>query len=105
AARAGFPAVPPFAEHEAATTSAGGPTISAAAREVTGWDEDTLASCASAIGDLGEAVSLLLAPNVPEGPSIADAEAFFRGLAAARKTAEKRALLVDLLKKRSAVAR
>ncbi len=93
----------PFAEHEAATTSAGWATISAAAREVTGWDEDTLASCASAIGDLGEAVSLLLAPAVPEGPSIADAEAFFRRLSVARKAAEKRALLVDLLERSSAV--
>jgi DNA ligase 1 len=93
----------PFAEHAAATTSAGWATISAAAREVTGWDADTLASCASAIGDLGEAVSLLLAPSVREGPSVGDAEAFFRGLSAARKAAEKRALLVDLLKKSSAV--
>jgi DNA ligase 1 len=93
----------PFAEHEAATTSAGWATISAAAREVTGWDEETLASCAAAIGDLGEAVSLLLPPSVPQGPSVGEAGVFFRALSTTRKAAEKRALLADLLRKSSAV--
>ncbi|MFY9551716.1 MAG: ATP-dependent DNA ligase [Thermoanaerobaculia bacterium] len=93
----------PFAEHEAATTSAGWATIVAAAREVTGWDDQTLAACAGAIGDLGEAVALLLPATVAEGPSIADAEALFRALSRARKASEKRALLAQLLRRSSAV--
>jgi DNA ligase 1 len=93
----------PFAEHEAATTSAGWATILAAAREVTGWDDETLAACAGAIGDLGEAVALLLPEAVTRGPSIGEAEGFFRALSRARKAAEKRALLAGILRKSSAV--
>jgi ATP-dependent DNA ligase len=92
-----------FAEHEEATTSAGWATIVAAAREVTGWDDQTLAECAGAIGDLGEAVALLLPDAVAEGLSVADAEAFFRALSGARKAAQKRALLESVLRRSSAV--
>ena len=41
-------------------TSVGWASVVRAATEVTGWDEDTVRACAVAIGDLGEAVSLLL---------------------------------------------
>ena len=102
-AAARFLAGSAFAEHEAATTSAGWATIVAAAREVTGWDEETLGACAGAIGDVGEAVALLLPTEAPEGPSVADANAFFRGLSSARKAAEKRALLAAILKRSSGV--
>ena len=93
----------PFAEHEAAVTSVGWASVVRAATEVTGWDDETLHACTVAIGDLGEAVSLLLPDERDEGPSIAEVEAFFRGLAAARKPAEKREALTAVLRRTSAV--
>jgi DNA ligase-1 len=59
----------PFAEWEQQVTSAGWATIARAAAAVTGWDLETIGSCAGAIGDLGEAVSLLLEPVAPDAPS------------------------------------
>jgi DNA ligase 1 len=59
----------PFAEWEQQVTSAGWATLARAAAAVTGWDLETIGSCAGAIGDLGEAVSLLLDPVAPEAPS------------------------------------
>ena len=52
----------PFAEWEQQVTSAGWATLARAASAVTGWDLETIGSCAGAIGDLGEAISLLLEP-------------------------------------------
>ena len=93
----------PFAEHEAAVTSVGWASVVRAATEVTGWDDETLHACTVAIGDLGEAVSLLLPKEREEGPSVADVEAFFRGLAAVRKPAAKREALAAILRRTSAV--
>ena len=56
----------PFAEWEQHVTSTGWVTLARAASAVTGWDLETIRACAGAIGDLGEAVSLLL-PLPPWG--------------------------------------
>ena len=56
----------PFAEWEETVTSAGWATVTRAAAAVTGWDLETIGACARAIGDLGEAVGLLL-PGEPSG--------------------------------------
>jgi DNA ligase-1 len=93
----------PFAEHEAAVTSVGWASVVRAATEVTGWNDETLHACTVAIGDLGEAVSLLLPKEREEGPSVSEIEAFFRGLAAARKPAAKREALAAILRRTSAV--
>jgi len=93
----------PFAEHEETTTSVGWATVARAAASVTGWDEETLHACAVAIGDLGEAVSLLSAAPSGEGITIGQADAFFRGLSASRTAAEKRRLLEEMLRRSSPV--
>ena len=93
----------PFAEHEQSVTSVGWASVVRAATEVTGWDEDTVRACSVAIGDLGEAVSLLLPGDRGEGPSIAEVEVFFRGLAAAKKPAQRREALAAILRRTSAV--
>jgi DNA ligase-1 len=59
----------PFAEWEQQVTSAGWATLARAASAVTGWDLETIGSCAGAIGDLGEAVSLLIEPGGAEQTS------------------------------------
>lgn len=93
----------PFAEHEEAVTSVGWATVVRAASAVTGWDENTVRACAAAIGDLGEAVGLLRPAEGPESMTIAETDAFFRGLARLRKSAEKRAALEAVLRRASAV--
>ena len=67
----------PFAEWEETVTSAGWATVARAAAAVTGWDLETLGASAAAIGDLGEAVALLL-PETPAlpGMTIADSSLF-----------------------------
>ena len=59
----------PFAEWEQQVTSAGWATLARAAAAVTEWDLETIGACAGAIGDLGEAVSLLLEPAATAKPS------------------------------------
>jgi DNA ligase-1 len=94
----------PFAEWEEAVTSAGWSTVGRAASSVTGWDPETVGACARAIGDLGEAVGLLL-PDSPAGDplSVADVDALLRRLATLRKAAEKRSLLEEMLRRASPV--
>ena len=94
----------PFAEWEETVTSAGWATVARAAAAVTGWDLDTLGACAVAIGDLGEAVSLLL----PEAPALAEmtigeTDLLFRRLATLRKAIEKQALLEEVLRRSTPV--
>jgi DNA ligase-1 len=94
----------PFAEWEETVTSAGWATVARAAAAVTAWDLETVGACARAIGDLGEAVGLLLAGD-PSGATlgIGDVDAAFRRLAGLRKAAEKQALLEELLRSASPV--
>jgi DNA ligase 1 len=94
----------PFAEWEETVTSAGWATVTRAASAVSTWDLETIGACARAIGDLGEAVGLLL-PGEPSGAplGIGDVDAAFRRLAGLRKAAEKQALLEELLRRASPV--
>jgi DNA ligase-1 len=94
----------PFAEWEETVTSAGWSTVARAASAATGWDLETIGASARAIGDLGEAIGLLL-PEIPSGPplGIAEVDALFRRLAGLRKAAEKQALLEELLRRASPV--
>ena len=88
----------PFAEWEQQVTSAGWATIARAAAAVTGWDLETIGACAGAIGDLGEAVGLLLPDREEEGPAILEVDEALRALAKARKAADKRSIIEDLLR-------
>jgi DNA ligase-1 len=94
----------PFAEWEETVTSAGWATVARAAAAVTGWDPETLGACASAIGDLGEAIALLLpeTPGLP-GMTIRETDLLFRRLATLRKAAEKQALLEEVLRRSTPV--
>ncbi|MDQ2969552.1 MAG: ATP-dependent DNA ligase [Acidobacteriota bacterium] len=91
----------PFAEWEQTVTSVGWATVARAASAVTGWDLETLGACARAIGDLGEAVGLLLPrePPAETGLTILEVDARLRDLARLRKAAEKQALLEALIRR------
>jgi DNA ligase-1 len=95
----------PFAEWEQQVTSAGWATIARAASEITGWDLETIGACAGAIGDLGEAISLLLDPGAqPESElSILEVDQVLRGLAKTRKAAEKQEAIAGLFRRASPV--
>ena len=123
----------PFAEWEQTVTSVGWVTIAKAAAEVTGWDLQTIGACATAIGDLREAVGLLLTgsptdgppgeavgllpsdvapdrPDVlevaaPEEPTVLELGAWLRGLARERKAAGKQAAVAAMLRRASPVER
>ena len=99
-----FLAGSPFAEWEETVTSAGWSTVAKAASAATGWDLETIGASARAIGDLGEAIGLLL-PETSSGPplEIREVDALFRRLAGLRKAAEKQALLEELLRRAAPV--
>ena len=94
----------PYAEWEQAVTSVGWATLARAAAAVTGWDLETIGASARAIGDLGEAIGLLV-PRQPSAPvlSIADVDAGLRSLSGSRKAAEKQARIEELLRRSSPV--
>ena len=93
----------PFAEWEEQVTSAGWATVGRAASAVTEWDLETIGACARAIGDLGEAVGLLLGRPAGDPLSIRDVDAHFRKLATLRKAVEKQTLLEALLRRAAPV--
>jgi len=105
----------PFAEWEQAVTSVGWVTVAKAAASVTGWDLETIGACATAIGDLGEAVGLLLTEEPPMGAggtarsptvnamSISEVDARLRELARERKAAGKQAAVEAMLARSSPV--
>ncbi|HEY3171744.1 MAG TPA: ATP-dependent DNA ligase [Thermoanaerobaculia bacterium] len=93
----------PFAEWEQAVTSVGWVTMAKAASEVTGWDLETIGACATAIGDLGEAVGLLLTDAPTEGLSVLEVDARLRELSRERKAAGKQAAVAEMLRRSSPV--
>jgi DNA ligase-1 len=93
----------PFAEWEQTVTSAGWATVARAVAGITGWDLETVGACALAMGDLGEAVSLLLPANSGPGLSIAEADEALRGLARQRKAAAKQVAIEEMLRRSSPV--
>jgi DNA ligase 1 len=93
----------PFAEWEQTVTSVGWVTVARAACSITGWDLETMGACAGAIGDLGEAVSLLLPSHEEPGMTVAAVDAFFRRLASQRKASQKQELIEEVLRRASPV--
>jgi len=93
----------PFAEWEQAVTSVGWSTVARAASEVTGWDLETIGACATAIGDLGEAVGLLLTDEPDGPPTILEVDASLRELSRERKAAGKQAAVAAMLRRSSPV--
>ena len=95
----------PFAEWEQAVTSVGWSTVARAAASVTGWDLETIGASARAIGDLGEAIGLLLPRDARPEPAleILEVDARLRELATRRRAAEKGAIVEDLLRRATAL--
>jgi DNA ligase-1 len=95
----------PFAEWEQAVTSVGWATVARAAEAVTGWDLETIGVSARAIGDLGEAIGLLVPRDAAPVPplEIAEVDARLRELATKRKAAEKGAIVEALLRRSTAL--
>ncbi|HSD72523.1 MAG TPA: ATP-dependent DNA ligase, partial [Thermoanaerobaculia bacterium] len=93
----------PFAEWEQAVTSVGWVTVARAASEITGWDLETIGACAAAIGDLGEAVGLLLTSEPRDPMTIQEVEARLRELGGERKAAAKQAAVAAMLRRCSPV--
>ncbi len=93
----------PFAEWEQAVTSVGWSTVARAASDVTGWDLETIGACATAIGDLGEAVGLLLTGEPAEPMTIFEVESNLRELSRERKAAGKKAAVAAMLRRSSPV--
>jgi DNA ligase-1 len=93
----------PFAEWEQTVTSVGWVTVMKAAAAATGWDRETISACAGAIGDLGEAISLLLPERREADLAIADVDAFYRNLATLRQTEQKQAAIEAMLRRSSPV--
>jgi DNA ligase 1 len=93
----------PFAEYEQAVTSVGWATVAKAAAEVTGWDLETIGACATAIGDLGEAIGLLLPEETAGSLGILDVDSQLRQLSRERKAAAKGAIVAGLLRSSSPV--
>ncbi|HLN81597.1 MAG TPA: hypothetical protein VK392_10435, partial [Thermoanaerobaculia bacterium] len=93
----------PFAEWEQAVTSVGWVTVARASSEVTGWDLETIGACAAAIGDLGEAVGLLLTDEPADPMTILEVDARLRELARERKAAGKQAAVAAMLRRSSPV--
>ncbi|HLN92347.1 MAG TPA: ATP-dependent DNA ligase [Thermoanaerobaculia bacterium] len=93
----------PFAEWEQAVTSVGWVTVARASSEVTGWDLETIGACAAAIGDLGEAVGLLLTDEPADPMPILEVDARLRELARERKAAGKQAAVAAMLRRSSPV--
>ncbi|HEX5134751.1 MAG TPA: ATP-dependent DNA ligase [Thermoanaerobaculia bacterium] len=93
----------PFAEWEQAVTSVGWVTVVRASSEVTGWDVETIGACAAAIGDLGEAVGLLLTDEPADPMTILEVDARLRELARERKAAGKQAAVAAMLRRSSPV--
>ena len=93
----------PFAEWEQAVTSVGWSTVARAASEVTGWDLETIGACATAIGDLGEAVGLLLTGEPEDPMPILGVDARLRELSRERKAANKGAAVAGMLRRSSPV--
>ena len=93
----------PFAEWEQAVTSVGWATVAKAAAEVTGWDLETIGACAAAIGDLGEAIGLLLTKEAPATLNVLEVDGELRQLSRERKAAAKGAIVAGLLRSSSPV--
>lgn len=96
----------PFAEWEQTVTSVGWATLARAASAVTGWDMETIGASARAIGDLGEAIGLMLPEENADGRhglQVLDVDERLRELARLRKAAQKQAILEDLLRRASPV--
>lgn len=93
----------PFAERDARTTGIGWAAIGAVSESVAGASPGALFAAYDQSSDLGTAVGDLLASSghepVGDPPTLLDVEASFAGIAAARGSAAKAAILAALLER------
>lgn len=97
----------PFPERDARTTGVGWAQLGSVAEAVAGRQPGALFQAYNQSSDVGTAVGTLLAEagHEPEGqpPTIADVQAAFDGMAAARGAAAKADILADLLRRSDAL--
>jgi DNA ligase-1 len=80
----------PFAASDQRRLSIGYVMLRDAAMAVCGWDADIVRTCLHEVGDLGEAIGLLLAGRTEDAPlTLAKAESFYERMQAERRQAEK----------------
>ena len=91
----------PFARADPRSAKVGWATLRDATAAATGYEPDLVALCAHEAGDAAEAAALLATGRSEGRPlSLAAAEGLYEALAAARKPAEKRRLLEEVIRTR-----
>jgi DNA ligase-1 len=93
----------PFAEADARKLSAGGALLSKAVKEVSGASDAALTAAYRRRGDMGAAAADVWPEGEGEGLTLAEVDAAFAGMAAARTTAARAALVEGLLRRASAI--
>jgi DNA ligase 1 len=84
----------PYSGSDPRRLSVGYVMLRDAGAAVSGWDDDTCRLCFHEVGDLGEAIGLLLIGHTQNAPlSLAGAESIYTKLQVARTTVEKSDLL------------
>lgn len=95
----------PFAETDPRVLNLGGAQLTRALAEISGADQHAMHAAYLRHGDLGAAAGDLLAERMPEPPALtlADVQEGWEQIAAARGPAPKAKLMLDLLRRASAV--
>jgi DNA ligase-1 len=93
----------PFAEADGRKLSAGGALLTRAVKAVAGCTDAVLTAAYRRFGDLGAAAAEVWPAGLGDGVTLAEVERVFAGMAAARTTAARLALVEGLLGRASAV--
>jgi DNA ligase-1 len=93
----------PFAEADPRKLNAGGALLAAAVKRVSGCSDAALTAAYRRHGDLGAAAAEVWGQQLSDGSSLATIAEAFAGMAAARTTAVRSALLEGLLRRTSAL--
>ena len=93
----------PFAEADSRKLNAGGALLSKAVKAVTGSTDAALTAAYRRHGDMGAAAFDLWPAGLTMGPSLIEVQDAFAGMAAARTTAMRAALVEGLLRRTTAL--
>ncbi len=93
----------PFAEADARKLSAGGALLSKAVKEISGASDAALTAAYRRRGDMGAAAADVWPAGDGEGLTLAEVDDAFVGMATARTTAARAALVEGLLRRSSAL--
>jgi DNA ligase-1 len=93
----------PFADADARKLSAGGALLSKAVKEISGASDAALTVAYRRRGDMGAAAADVWPAGDGEGLTLAEVDAAFAAMAAARTTAARAAMVEGLLRRASAI--